>query len=431
MRRFVDLISAKRSGVTLSGEEISGAVHEFVAGNVPDYQMSAFLMAVCWQGMTDGETSDLTMAMVDSGARLDLSDIAPLVADKHSTGGVGDKTTLVVAPLVAHLGLPVGKMSGRGLGFTGGTLDKLESFPGFRSELSVAEFRRNLERSGIVVCGQSADLAPADGLLYALRDVTATVESIPLIASSVMSKKIAAGATVIALDVKTGNGAFMKRIDDARRLADLMVAIGRAAGRHTVASVTSMDQPLGMAVGNVLEVREAIDTLKGKGPADFHGICVHFAAELLHAAGLAGYAESRSRAERALSSGEALAKLGDLVESQGGDRRDVEDASRLESAPTVRTVTAPSSGFIQSIDTEGIGVAAARLGAGREKKGDAIDHRVGFRILLKVGDSVRAGDVLADIYAASDDAASRAAADLTACYVIDEDPVPKPNLLLT
>ncbi|MCL6649168.1 MAG: thymidine phosphorylase [Chloroflexi bacterium] len=429
--RAVDLIVQKAAGERLSREALRWLVHGYTAGTVPDYQMAAFLMAVCWRGMTEEETADLTQVMVESGRQLDLSDIAPVVADKHSTGGVGDKTTLVLAPLVAALGVPVAKMSGRGLGFTGGTLDKLESFPGLRVELSVEEFRAILRRWGIVIAGQSPELAPADGKLYALRDVTATVESIPLIAASVMSKKLAAGATHLVLDVKCGSGAFMKTRAEAERLAALMVAIGQRAGRTTVALVTAMDQPLGMTVGNVLEVEEAIATLRGEGPPDLVELVIELASALLAAAGLAPRPEARERCRRLLASGAALTKLADLVAAQGGDRRAVDEPGRLPHAPLERPLLAPQAGFIQAIAADQVGRVAMQLGAGRQRKGDPIDHRVGLRLLRKVGDAVRAGEPIALLSAARESDATALLPSLLAAYRFSETPPPPQPLILS
>lgn len=429
--RVVDLIAAKAAGGRISPEALRWLVERYTAGEVPDYQMSAFLMAVRWRGMTDDETADLTFAMAASGARLDLSDIAPVVADKHSTGGVGDKTTLVVAPLVAYLGLPIAKMSGRGLGHTGGTIDKLESFPGLRVELTTDQFRAQLRRVGIVIASQSADLAPADGKLYALRDATATVESIPLIASSVMAKKIAAGATVIGLDVKCGRGAFMKTPAEAAQLAELMVAIGARADRRVTALVTAMDQPLGEAVGNVIELEEAVATLRGEGPPDLRDLAVLLASELVSMAGLCDPTMARQRAEAALNSGAALERLADLVEAQGGRREDVYHPERLPHAPIARPVRALRDGYVTAIEADRVGLLAMRLGAGRARKGDPIDHRVGIRLLRKVGDAVPRGELLAVVDAARESDAEETALALTDVIHLGDEPVAPPPLLLS
>ncbi|MDW8252860.1 MAG: thymidine phosphorylase [Chloroflexota bacterium] len=429
--RAVDLIAEKAAGGRLPAEAIRWLIERYTAGEIPDYQMSAFLMAVCWRGMTDDEVTELTLAMAASGLQIDVSDIAPVVADKHSTGGVGDKTTLVVAPLVAHLGLPVAKMSGRGLGHTGGTIDKLESFPGLRVELTVDQFREQLRRLGIVIASQSADLAPADGKLYALRDATATVGSIPLIASSVMAKKIAAGATVIGLDVKCGRGAFMKTPAEAAQLAELMVAIGEKAGRRVVALVSGMDQPLGEAIGNLIEVEEAIATLQGAGPPDLRELSVALASDLLAAAGRFEEHEARRRAEAALASGAALERLADLVEGQGGRRDDVYHPERLPHAPVARPVFPPRAGVVTALETEQIGRLAMRLGAGRAQKGGVLDHRVGIRLLRKVGDPVHPRDPLAVLYTASERDADLAVPLLTSFIQIGDEPVTPPPLLLS
>src|SRR3990172_8128662 len=379
MYRIVDLITKKRDGGSLTTDEIQWFVEAFTAGEIPDYQAAALAMAIYFRSMTPREISDLTLAMAHSGEMLDLSDIAPVVVDKHSTGGVGDKTTLVVEPLVAACGLPVGKMSGRGLGYSGGTLDKMESFAGFRVGLTVDEFRKQLREIGLVLAGQSADLAPADGKLYALRDVTGTVPSIPLIASSVMSKKIAAGAHAIVLDVKVGNGAFMPTLKEASGLARTMVKIGKSVGRKTVALISDMNQPLGNAVGNALEVREAIDTLNGGGPADFREHCLHVGAHLLVLGKRAkGYGAARAMCEAALADGRALAKFRALVVAQGGDGTQVDDPGKLPRASLIETVSAPKSGYLKEINAREVGLAAVDLGAGRAKKSDPIDLAVGI-----------------------------------------------------
>jgi len=398
--RAVDIILKKRQGEELTREEIEYLVLGFTRGDIPDYQMAAWLMAVVWRGMSERETVDLTMTMARSGDMLDLSAIAPLVVDKHSTGGVGDKTTLVVAPLVACLGLPVGKMSGRGLGFSGGTLDKLEAIPGFNVNLTREQFMDVLKRHGLVVAGQSADLAPADGKMYALRDVTATVESLPLIASSVMSKKIAAGTTAIVLDVKTGSGAFMKTEADAVALAKTMVKIGRGVGRKVSAVISDMDQPLGYAVGNALEVAEAIATLQGRGPADFTEHCLVVAAEMLLLAGKCATAEAgRVMLVQAIESGRAMAKFREWVQAQGGEARVVDDITLMPQARLVTELKSPRSGYIAAINAMQIGMATVALGAGRQKKGEAIDHAVGVVLKKKVGDRVEKGEVLLTIHA--------------------------------
>ena len=389
--RPLDLIVAKREGREHSEDELRSLVNGFVAGEVPDYQMSAWLMAVCWRGMTPRETADLTLAMADSGDRLDLSEL-PHTVDKHSTGGVGDKTTLVVAPLLASLGATVAKMSGRGLGHTGGTVDKLESIPGFDVDLSEERFRRQAREVGVVVTGQSKDLAPADGLIYALRDASGTVESLPLIASSIMSKKLAGGARSIVLDVKLGSGAFMRTEEDARRLAEAMTEIGRHAGREVSAVLSSMAEPLGYAVGNAIEVIEAIECLRGGGPADLRELCVTLAAQVLHSAGLA---VGRAEVEAALDDGRAYERFELWVGAQGGD---VTALSALELAPDEEAVRAGRSGRLARLDARAIGEAAGLLGGGRARKGDAVDHGVGVLLHAKVGDEIRDGEPVATLY---------------------------------
>ncbi len=400
MYRVVDLITKKRDGGLLTADEINWFVKSFTAGDVPDYQTAALAMAIYFRGMSPRETSDLTLAMAHSGDVLDLSDVAPVVVDKHSTGGVGDKTTLVVEPLVASCGLPVGKMSGRGLGYSGGTLDKMESFSGWHSNLTTEEFKAQLSKIGLVLAGQSADLAPADGKLYALRDVTGTVPSIPLIASSVMSKKIAAGAHAIVLDVKVGNGAFMPTVKEATELARTMVKIGKNIGRKVVALISDMNQPLGFAVGNALEVREALDTLRGGGPADFREHCLHVATHLLvQGKQFKSQAAARAACETALADGRALAKFRELVVAQGGDGAQVDDPALLPTASLAETVDAPKAGYLREINAREIGLAAVALGAGRMKKGDPIDLAVGVVVHRKVGDRVEKGQPLFTVHA--------------------------------
>lgn len=407
--RAVDIIIKKRDKGQLTAQEIDFFVRGFTNGEIPDYQASAFAMAILLNGMTSFETTDLTLSMARSGQVLDLSNIVDVVVDKHSSGGVGDKTSISVIPMVAACGLPVGKMSGRGLGFSGGTLDKLESIPGYRVDLTTEEFKTQLKEKGIVLTGQSLDLAPADGKLYALRDVTGTVPSMPLIASSIMCKKIAAGATAIVLDVKVGLGAFMQTLEEGRELAELMVDIGRLAGRKTIALLSDMNQPLGSAVGNSLEMIEAIETLHGRAPADFMEHCLHVCAHVLLLGGRAkDLAEGRSMAETSIKDGSALEKLRLLVKSQGGDVSYVQDTSKFERAKLVEVVKAPRSGFVSEVHARIVGEASVALGAGRAKKGDSIDHAVGFLILKKVGDSVQEGEPLCEIHA--NDAAKAAEA---------------------
>lgn len=398
--RAVDIIVKKRDGGELTREEIRFFVEGITRGEIQDYQVSAWAMAVLLRGMTPRETTELTLAMAESGERLDLSQVVPLAVDKHSTGGVGDKTTLVVEPVVAACGVPVGKMSGRGLGYSGGTLDKMESIRGYRIDLTTEQFLDQLRRVGLVLCGQTADLAPADGKLYALRDVTGTIPSIPLIASSVMSKKIAAGAQAIVLDVKAGSGAFLPTVPQAVTLARLMVQIARRSGRRAVALISDMNQPLGNAVGNALEVREAIETLHGRGPADFRRHCLEVAGHMLQIARKAGNLEAaRRRAARALEDGSGWAKFRELVRAQGGDVGQVDDPDQLPQAKHVETVPSPRSGYLRAVDARSIGEASVRLGAGRARKGDPIDHAVGIVVHTKVGDRVTAGEPLFTLHA--------------------------------
>ena len=428
--RAVDIITHKRDGITLSAEEIDFVVQGFASGTIPDYQVAAWLMAIVLKGMDRQETIDLTKAMVRSGEQLNLEDVAAFVADKHSTGGVGDKTTLVVAPLVAAAGVSVGKMSGRGLGFTGGTLDKLESIPGFRAELEIDEFRSQLKEIGIVVIGQSAELAPADGKFYALRDVTATVDSLPLIASSIMSKKIAAGANGIALDVKVGHGAFMKTQDDALKLANLMVDIGENLGRKVRAVISDMNQPLGFAVGNALELKEALDTLHGSGPADFRRHCLTVASQMLLLAGQANDpGEARGRLEEVLNSGQAWIKFREWIAAQGGDLAYVDDPARLPSARYVEEVKALHSAYVKDIDAQEVGLTSMLLGGGRAKKGDKIDHAVGVVLHTKIGDSVQEGQPLLTVHANDEGKLWGAQQRLLAAYDWSDDPVEPPPLL--
>ncbi len=422
--RAVDIIVKKRDKGELSREEIEYFIRGFVRDQITDYQASAWLMAILLNGMTPRETTDLTLAMVNSGDVLDLSGVVPIAVDKHSSGGVGDKTSLVVLPIVAACGLPVGKMSGRGLGFSGGTLDKMESIPGFRVDLSTDEFKRQLKEKGIVLTGQSKDLAPADGKLYALRDVTGTVPSIPLIASSIMSKKIAGGAQAIVLDVKVGQGAFMETLDRAHDLADLMVRIGDLAGRKVVCLLSDMNQPLGNAVGNALEVKEAIESLKGGGPEDFREHCLHVSSHMLKIAGRSNdLNEGRRMAERAIVDGSALGKFRTLVQAQGGDVSYVDQPEKLPAASLVEDVKSPRSGWLAQVGARGIGEASVALGAGRASKSDAIDHAVGFVIHHKVGDRVQAGERLFTIHANDATKASEARERVLAVHVFSDKQV--------
>ncbi len=427
----VELIRKKRDGGALASAEIDWLVAAYTRDEVPDYQMAAFLMAVVWRGMTPPETVTLTRAMAHSGEHLRLHERITPVADKHSTGGVGDKATLVVAPLVAARGLPVAKMSGRGLGHTGGTVDKLEAIPGMRMDLGGEAFLALLLRHGLALAAQSSALAPADGKMYALRDVTATIDSIPLIAASIMSKKLAIGPSHLLLDVKVGSGAFLKTRREARRLAETMVRIGEDAGVRTVAALSSMEQPLGRAVGNALEVAEAVAVLRGEGPEDVTELCLHETALLLAMAGVAAdEADGHERAARAIASGEGLAKLEEVVAAQGGDATRISDPARLPRAPWRELVKAPAAGYIAGIDAERVGHVAVHLGAGRLRKGDAINHAVGLVLLAKVGDHLEAGQPLVEIHARSEAEAASARAPLLAAYRWSEAPVSASPLLL-
>lgn len=406
--RFVDLIQKKKNGETLTKEEIDFMITDYVAGKIPDYQMSAMLMAIYFNGMENEELAAFTLAMRDSGDLVDLSPIEGIKVDKHSTGGVGDKTTLIVGPIVAACGVPVAKMSGRGLGFTGGTLDKLESISGFRIDLSAEEFFETVKKTGISVIGQTGNLAPADKLLYALRDVTATVDSIPLIAASVMSKKLAAGSDKIVLDVTTGSGAFMKNTRDAKKLAKHMVAIGNHAGKETVAILTGMEEPLGFAIGNNMEVKEAIEVLKGDGPEDVKEVSVALAGMML-SLGLENVSHSQGKrmAKKALSTGQAFEKFKEMVQAQGGDIRYVEHPEFFERDAFEGEVLAAEDGFLSGMDTEKIGVAAGLLGAGRETKDSVIDMSAGIYLEKKIGDTVKKGEPIAICYAGTKEKLNR------------------------
>jgi pyrimidine-nucleoside phosphorylase len=420
----VELIRKKRDGDILNTTEIDWLVDQYTRELIPDYQMSSWLMAVYWRGMNARETSDLTLAMAHSGEELHVRDTISPVVDKHSTGGVGDKVTLAVAPLVAACGVAVGKMTGRGLGHTGGTVDKLESITGFRSALSREEFMDILTRHQLVLAGQSSDLAPADGKMYALRDVTGTIESIPLIAASIMSKKLAIGASHLLLDVKVGSGAFMKDLVQARELAQTMVDIGRFAGLQTVAAITTMDQPLGRAIGNALEMVEAISILRGQGPEDVSLLCYHEASELLVMTGRADtMSEAETRIEQAIGTGAAIAKLAEVIEAQGGNPRQIERPELLPKAPVRIMLLAPCSGYIAGIEAEQIGLASMRLGAGRFKKGEEIDHRTGLILQAKIGDYLQVGEPLVEIHAKNESEASSVQDALLACYTWSDAPV--------
>lgn len=395
-----DIIEKKRDGYPLSEREIKFFIDGYTNGKIPDYQVSALLMAIYFQGMSDEESAHLTLAMAKSGTMLDLSEIKGIKVDKHSTGGVGDKTTLCLIPLVASVGVPIPKMSGRGLGHTGGTIDKLESIEGFHIELSEADFIQQVNEYGLAIIGQTENLAPADKLLYSLRDVTATVNSIPLIASSIMSKKIASGADAIVLDVKTGDGAFMKSVDDAKALAKAMVSIGHGVGRKTTAIISNMDQPLGFAIGNALEVREAIDTLKGKGPKDLTELCLTLGSQMIV---LAKRAKSVDEAYQMLTvqleSGQALKTFKQFIRAQGGDPTVADDPDLLPKADYQIDVTSQKDGYVTNIVAQALGEAALALGAGRDTKDSVIDLSVGIVLHKKIGDSVKKGDVLATIHA--------------------------------
>lgn len=429
--RAADIIAAKRDSQELSAEEIDWFIAGMMSGKVTDDQVGAWLMAVRIRGMSPHETANLTRAMVASGKRLDLSSVGEFVADKHSTGGVGDKTTLVVAPLVAAAGVPVGKMSGRGLGFSGGTIDKLESIPGFKTLLTAEEFVETVRRVGIVVAAQTSDLAPADGHLYKLRDVTATVESLPLIASSIMSKKIAAGATGIVLDVKVGKGAFMKTLGEARALAEAMRDIGRDVGLQVRAVLSGMDQPLGWAVGNALEIKEAVETLRGHGPEDLLDVTLTLGSHLLHMAGKCrSVDEGREILLDVLASGRGLTKFREFIEAQGGDASFIDDPAVLPQAPVQYEISAPSKGYVATIDAEAIGRASVEIGAGRATKGDTIDHSVGFVLQQKIGAKVKRGEALLMIHAASDAAVRVVEASLAAAFTITSEQVVPPGSVL-
>ena len=428
MIRPAELIERKRDGGELSAAELTELVLGFARGEVPDYQMAAFLMAVHFRGLSAAETFVLTDAMIASGETIDLSGaLGRKAVDKHSTGGVGDKTSLAVGPIVAACGVPFGKMSGRGLGHTGGTLDKLESIPGFRVELTTEEFVAQVRQVGLAIVGQSADLVPADKQLYALRDVTATVDNVSLIAASIMSKKLAAGAEAIVLDVKVGDGAFMKTEVAARELADAMIELGRRAGREVVCLLTDMDQPLGRAVGNALEIREAVETIRGQGPPDFTELVLDGSAQLLALSDLGiGLKEARSRAETVVRDGTALAAYERWIEAQGGNP----SVSALEQAPAVRPVVAERAGFVTRLGALDVGLAALSLGAGRRTKTDEIDHAVGVVCLRKRGDRVEAGEALAELHARSEESASAALAAVAGAYELAEEaPPPRPVVL--
>lgn len=428
--RVYDLIWKKREGGELTAAEIDFLISGFVKGEIPDYQMSAWCMAVYFKGMTFEECTALTLAMVDSGAKIDLSDIPGSKVDKHSTGGVGDKTSLVLLPLVAAAGGTVAKMSGRGLGHTGGTIDKLESIPGFRTDLSQDEFVKQVSRIGIAIMGQTKSLVPADKKLYALRDLTATVESIPLIASSIVSKKLAAGADAVVLDVKYGDGAFMHDYENALDLARTMVEIGDRAGRRFKAVLSDMNQPLGLAIGNSLEIAEAIATLKGEGPSDLTKLCLTLGGLMLFLAGLSDTPElGEETLQKTLASGAALAKFRELIEAQGGNANVVEEPALLPTAPVIRKVEAPCDGWIKRIDCRALGLTAMELGAGRNRLEDVIRPEVGLKLHAKVGDYLKKGEVLAEIHALKDADAEKAGVKTLECFHFNSRTVDRPILI--
>ncbi len=423
--RMYDIITKKKHGAPLSDAEIRFAVEGFTKGEIPDYQMSALLMAICLCGMTDEETFTLTDAITNSGDTLDLSSLGDLSVDKHSTGGVGDKTTLVVAPLVAACGAKVAKMSGRGLGHTGGTVDKLESFAGYRSSLSPAEFMAQVEKVGIAVIGQSGDLAPADKKLYALRDVTATVDCIPLITSSIMGKKLAAGSRSIVLDVKYGSGGFMKTPEAAEELAENMVRIGRALGRRVAALITNMDAPLGFGVGNIIEVNEAREVLSGRGPEDLREVCLSLATTMLHLSLSLSVCDARAMAEKTLDGGAALRKFNEWIEAQGGD-----PTMPLPEAKHSLAVRADRSGYLFHVNAEEIGIASVTLGGGRVTKDDLIDPTAGIVLAVRVGEWVNEGDLIATLYTTQKPTALSSAAEAVRCAVTVSESAPAPIPLI-
>ncbi len=428
--RMFDIIRKKRDGEELSSEEIKFFINGYVGGEIPDYQASALLMAVYLRGMSTRETADLTFAIRDSGARLDFSAIDGVRVDKHSTGGVGDKTSLIVAPLAATLGVKVAKMSGRGLGHTGGTIDKLESIPDFKTSLSTEDFLKTVNEVGVCIVGQSHDLAPADKKLYALRDVTATIDSLPLIVSSIMGKKLAADDDCIVLDVKTGSGSFTKTVEDSRKLAQTMVDIGKRADKKIMALITDMDKPLGFAIGNTLEVIEAIETLNGKGPADLTEICLTLASNMLFLAGKGSVTECRKACERAISDGSALETFAAMVRAQGGDDSVVYDTAKFEKAKYSLAVTAEKSGYISRVDTEGYGITSLLLGAGRNTKEESIDLSAGIILKKKTGDKVETGEEIAVLYT-SDESKFEPAKKrfLQSTFISQEQPEDRPLVL--
>lgn len=428
--RMYDLIHKKRDGKELTKEEINYIVTGYTNGNIPDYQMSALLMAIYFNSMTEQETAIFTNEVAHSGEMVDLSGIEGVKVDKHSTGGVGDKTTLIIAPIVASYGVKVAKMSGRGLGHTGGTVDKMESIPGMKTTLETEDFIKQVNDIGLAVIGQSSNLAPADKKLYALRDVTATVDSIPLIACSIMSKKLAAGNDAILLDVKTGSGAFMKTLDDSIELAKAMVSIGKHAGKNTVALITEMDIPLGHMIGNSLEIIEVVETLKGHGPKDLTDVAIDLAANMLYLAGKGEIEETRLMAKNAIESGQAFNKLLDLVRSQGGDTSYLEATDKFEKSKYIVEVKSDKAGYIHAMDTEGIGIASVILGAGRKTVEDQIDFSAGIEMVKKTGDKVEKDDTLAIIYTNNQASIMEATDKLLASYTIDDVKIDQKPLVL-
>ncbi len=427
--RMYDLIEKKKQGLSLTKEEISFMIEQYVKGDIPDYQMSAMLMAIYFKGMSNEELTELTLTMAHSGDMVDLSPIHGIKVDKHSTGGVGDKTTLVIAPLVAACGAKVAKMSGRGLGHTGGTVDKLESIPGFRTDLPEKEFFDVVNRIGVSVIGQSGNMVPADKKLYALRDVTATIDSVPLISASIMSKKLAAGSDCILLDVTTGSGAFIKDFDQAVKLAQTMVAIGEGAGRKTVALITNMDTPLGSNIGNIMEVKEVVELLKGEGPEDLREVCLHLAANMLYLTEMGNMEQCMRMAEETLSSGKAYEKFIEMIEAQQGDSSYVKDTNKFGNAEYYCDVVAPATGYITHMNTEQCGIASVVLGAGRETKESEIDFAAGIKILKKTGDYVEVGEPIASLYSSSFDGFSQATKLIVDAYTISKEK-PEPEKLI-
>lgn len=428
--RMYDIIKNKRDGGKLSKEEIDFFVKGYTAGEIPDYQASALCMAIYFRGMDDEETTNLTLAIAASGDKVDLSGINGVKVDKHSTGGVGDKTSLIIAPIVASYGVKVAKMSGRGLGHTGGTIDKLEAIDGYQTSIDKKEFFRIVNEVGVSIIGQSGNLAPADKKLYALRDVTATVDSLPLIVSSIMGKKLAAGADCILLDVKTGSGGFMKTLEDSTKLAKSMVEIGHLAGKKVIALITDMDVPLGKAIGNSLEVIEAVETLKGEGPEDLTEICIDIAANMLYMAGKGTVKECEALAKKAIADGSALQTLVKMVHAQGGNEKLLLDTSLFKKAAYDYEVKAPKTGYIEHVDTESYGMASLALGAGRAKKEDPIDYSAGITLEKKTGDFVKEGDVIAVLHTNKPEFVKEAEERILKATEISSEPVEKKPIIL-